>query len=85
MIAFDVNDMTCGHCVGAITRAIQRVDPAAEVSVELANRRVAIRAQVADGAALQAAIQEAGYSPRSVAPASFAEPQRTKGGGCCSH
>ena len=84
MIAFEVNDMTCGHCVSAITQAVKRVDPAAEVSIDLANRRVAIRASVADGAALQAVIQEAGYSPRLAPPASSAEPQRARGGCCCS-
>lgn len=84
MIAFEVNDMTCGRCVSAITQAVKRVDAAAEVSVDLPTRRVEIYASVADGNALQAAIQEAGYSPRSAPAASFAEPQRTRGGCCCS-
>jgi len=81
MIAFEVNDMTCGHCVSAITRAVKRVDAAAEVSVDLATRRVEINSSVADGSSLQAAIQEAGYSPTA---ASSAGPQRARGGCCCS-
>jgi len=84
MIAFEVNDMTCGHCVSAITQAVKRADPAAKVSVDLATRRVEIHASAADGAALQAAIQGAGYSPRSAPPASRAGPQRASGGCCCS-
>lgn len=31
MITFEVNDMTCGHCVGAITKAVGFVDPGAKV------------------------------------------------------
>jgi copper chaperone CopZ len=27
MIAFEVNDMTCGRCVSAITQAVKRVTP----------------------------------------------------------
>ena len=29
MIAFEVNDMTCGRCVSAIAQAVRRVDDAA--------------------------------------------------------
>jgi len=83
MIAFEVDDMTCGHCASTITQAVKRVDPAAEVSVDLATRRVEIHASVADGATLKAAIQEAGYSPGSAQPALSAGPQRASGGCCC--
>ena len=34
MIAFEIQDMTCGHCREAITRAVLGVDSAAVVETE---------------------------------------------------
>ena len=31
---FDVQGMTCGHCERAVTQAVKRVDPAAEVKID---------------------------------------------------
>ncbi|MEK8033139.1 heavy-metal-associated domain-containing protein [Ideonella sp. DXS29W] len=67
MIAFQVNDMSCGHCVGAITQAVKGVDPGARIEVDLASHRVQIEPAGADGAALADAIREAGYTPEPVA------------------
>lgn len=62
MIEFQVNDMTCGHCVGAITKAVAAVDPLADVEIDLPTHRV--RIQGSDHVdAMQAAIVEAGYTP----------------------
>ena len=36
MIAFEVNDMSCAHCVNTITRAVKAADKDAEVNVDLA-------------------------------------------------
>ncbi|NGM88526.1 heavy-metal-associated domain-containing protein, partial [Parapusillimonas sp. SGNA-6] len=36
MIRFEVNDMTCGHCVGAVTAAVKEVAPESIISVDLA-------------------------------------------------
>jgi copper chaperone len=69
MIAFTVNDMTCGHCVGTVTRAIEAVDPGARVTVDLAAHRVVIEPRATGAEALVAAITEAGYTPVAVAPA----------------
>ena len=33
---FKVENMSCQHCVSAITRALQALDPAAQVCVDLA-------------------------------------------------
>ncbi len=33
---FQVSGMTCGHCVRAVTQAIEALDPAARVNVDLA-------------------------------------------------
>ena len=63
MIAFEVNDMTCGHCVSSITRAVKSLDKDAEVRIDLATHRVEVEAAQADAAQLAAAIEDAGYTP----------------------
>lgn len=63
MIAFQVDDMTCGHCVGSITKAVQSVYPNAHVVVDLAAKRVEIHSVGANAAQFKAAIEEAGYTP----------------------
>jgi copper chaperone len=62
MITFQVNDMTCGHCVGAITRAVKDADQEAEVRVDLDKHLVQIEPKGADAERLRAAIAEAGYT-----------------------
>ena len=68
MIAFEVNDMTCGHCVSTITRAIKGADKQAQVRVELATHRVEVEATDANADELADAIREAGYTPVAVQP-----------------
>ena len=63
MIAFEVKDMTCGHCVGAITRAVKGVDRDAEVDIDLERHRVEIETAHADARTIADAISEAGYTP----------------------
>jgi copper chaperone len=69
MIAFQVNDMTCGHCVSTITKALKATDKDAKVQIDLATHRVHVEPVSADAAALEAAIKEAGYTPVPVAAA----------------
>ena len=69
MIAFEVNDMTCGHCVRAITEAVHCADNGARVQVDLAAHRVQIEPVAAQASTLLDAIQQAGLpalSPRLV-------------------
>lgn len=61
-IVFQVDDMTCGHCVRAITEAVQQADPSAKVLAEVSTHRVTIDSQ-SQAAALEAVIREAGYTP----------------------
>lgn len=83
MTSFLIPDMTCGHCVAAITRAVQALDPQAQLDIDLASHRVTVQHGRASAAALAAAITEAGYTPRDMVPA--AAPQRRAGGcGCGS-
>lgn len=62
MIEFLVNDMTCGHCVAVITQAIKSVDSSAQVEIDLANKRMRVRA-LANTQQLETAINNAGYTP----------------------
>lgn len=83
MITFRVDDMTCGHCVGAITKAVQQVDPAADLQIDLASHRVEIGRSVASAAAFSAAMAEAGYTPVIVEAVAAGDTQPGSKGGCC--
>jgi copper chaperone len=63
MIAFEVNDMTCGHCVSTITKAVKDADRQARVQIDLARHRVEIEPAAAGADELADAIKEAGYTP----------------------
>jgi len=60
MYQLTVENMTCGHCVSAVTEAVHEVDPAALVEVDLPGKQVRINSAAAL-APIQAAIAEAGY------------------------
>ena len=62
MQEFKLPDMSCGHCVKAVTEAVHEVDPQARVEVDLATRQARVEStQPRDK--LAAALAEAGYSP----------------------
>ena len=63
MIAFEVNDMTCGHCASTITQALKAADRDAKVHIDLATHRVQVEPGAADARKLAEAIREAGYTP----------------------
>ena len=63
MISFQVNDMTCGHCVSSLTKALQAADTTAKLRFDLAAHRVDIEPGTADAAELSEAIELAGYAP----------------------
>ena len=62
MLNFEIPNMTCGHCVRAITEAVQAADPAAQVQVDLAQHRVQVDTAAAREAVV-AQLTEAGYAP----------------------
>jgi len=82
VIAFEVNDMTCGHCAGTITQAVKAVDRDARVVFDLGRHQVRIEPGTADVHALGEAIKEAGYTPVPVQDARPATSQRRSC--CCS-
>jgi copper chaperone len=58
-----IEDMSCGHCVKAITAAVHEQDSNAQLHFELENRLVTIQT-THDAQTLIAAITEAGYTPQ---------------------
>ncbi|MGE5338231.1 MAG: DUF2933 domain-containing protein [Gemmatimonadota bacterium] len=62
MLEFEVKDMTCAHCVARITKALQAIDPAANVEIDLAAHRVRL-AGAFDASSAERAISGAGYTP----------------------
>ena len=58
---FEVAGMTCGHCEKAITRALQQLDPQAEVKIDRARNHVEVQSQQTREALAQV-IAQAGYS-----------------------
>lgn len=82
MIAFEVNDMTCGHCVSTITKAVKAADEHAQVQIDLNKHLVQIAPGELDAEELGDAIKEAGYTPVPVPPTS-SDRAPAKQGSCC--
>jgi copper chaperone len=59
---FHIHDMTCDGCVRGVRAAIRSVDPAADVTADLATRQVRVASQ-APREQLVAALSEAGFAP----------------------
>jgi copper chaperone len=62
MYQFNVPDMTCGHCVSTITKALKSEDPKAKVEISLAERLVKVDSTLSREDIAQR-IAEAGYTP----------------------
>ena len=84
MVTFEVQDMTCGHCVGSITKAVHAIDQGAQVTADLARHQVRIEPTVSDRTQLSDAIREAGYTPVAIADARMAVEQPAPRSGCCT-
>lgn len=78
MLRYQIDDMSCGHCVQAITAAVKDIDPSAEVNVDLAAKSVEV-ATSASGERVSEAIRQAGYTPAEATQA--AAPDKAS---CCS-
>ncbi|MEV2277915.1 cation transporter [Nocardiopsis sp. NPDC049922] len=63
---YDVDGMSCGHCVNAITQEVTGVAGVSDVRVDLEAKRVTVTSEgpVKD-AEVRAAIDEAGYEVRN--------------------
>ena len=71
MYHLNIPDMTCGHCVSTVEKAVKTVDPSASVTVDLGTKTVSIDSQVTSETFISS-IGSAGYQ------ASFKK-------SCCSH
>lgn len=59
-LVLSVPDITCGHCVNAITSSVGGVPGVSTVDVDLAAKTVTVTG-TADPVAVRSAIAEAGY------------------------
>ncbi|MCU0968353.1 MAG: heavy-metal-associated domain-containing protein [Rubrivivax sp.] len=66
MIEFTLPTMTCGHCVRAVTAAVQKVDARATLEVDLPSHRVRIESP-RPAADFVAALADEGYEPATSA------------------
>ena len=62
VLTLNVEDMACGHCAGAITKAIQAGLPEAKVQADSATKIVRVSG-TADLAAVRSLVVRAGYTP----------------------
>jgi copper chaperone len=62
MLNFQIPNMTCGHCVRAVTQAVQLADPAATVQADLATHQVLVDT-TASRETVATQLAQAGYEP----------------------
>jgi copper chaperone len=65
MQVFNVQGMTCGHCVKAVTRAVQEQDADAVVEVDLGQKQVKVQSSLPVPEILQL-IRDGGYQAEAV-------------------
>lgn len=66
MQKYKVPDMSCGHCVATIEKAVKALDPKAVVACDLDRKVVAITTEAAPER-VAAALAEAGYASEALA------------------
>lgn len=64
MYQFKVSDMTCGHCVSTITKALKDADAQAKIDISLADKRVRVETTLSQEE-VAGEIREAGYTPKA--------------------
>ena len=65
MLKLKVEEMSCGHCVKAVTEAANSVSDVGKVDVDLAGGMVTVSGDP-DSAAVIAALEEAGFPAQQV-------------------
>ena len=78
-VTFSIDGMSCGHCVGNVTRALKATPGITVRSVAVGTAEVEAESPAAAAAAL-AAIDAAGYTAKVAASA---PPMARSGCGCC--
>lgn len=64
MMEIKVPDMTCGHCVSTITKAVKGLDSTARVEASLPDHLVRVESKASQKDVLHC-IAEAGYTPQA--------------------
>lgn len=59
---FEVLDMSCGGCANAITRAVNGIDPAAKLTIDVDAKLVTVNSTLVPDRVLTA-IEAAGFHP----------------------
>jgi copper chaperone len=67
MLRFHIPNMTCGGCAKGVTATLKEADPAAKVEIALDTRQVTLAGESADAAAIEKALQEAGWDAARIA------------------
>jgi copper chaperone len=62
MLELNLPDLSCGHCVRAVTETLHQLDPQAEVSIDLPHKQLQVQTQVEPARVIQALV-DAGYPP----------------------
>ncbi|MGH2900497.1 MAG: heavy-metal-associated domain-containing protein [Solirubrobacteraceae bacterium] len=60
--SYTVDGMTCGHCRAAVIEQVLRVDGVKGVDVDLDSRQLTVAGEQFEDSAIQAAVDEAGYT-----------------------
>lgn len=59
---YQVQGMTCGHCVSAVSSEINKITGVSDVAVDLATGQVTVTAdRLVEDVAVRMAVEEAGY------------------------
>ncbi|MCM2318582.1 MAG: heavy-metal-associated domain-containing protein [Pseudomonas sp.] len=81
-IELSVQEMSCGACVKHVTQALSPLPGVDAVEVDLQAGRVRVSGSP-DGAALIAALDDAGYPAQLASPANAPSPAQSGCGGGC--
>lgn len=60
---FRLNNLTCGGCARSVTKAIQAIDPHADVATDPPTRIARVRTSLSEDE-IVSALRSAGYPPR---------------------
>ncbi len=62
---FEVEGMTCGHCVSSVSEHVNQIEGVRDVSIDLASGRIEVRAdRDISRESVEAAVSGAGYTLR---------------------
>lgn len=61
---FHIENMTCGACVRGVTRAIQSIDPQAEIKADPPTRKLEVNTS-ASREQVEIALNDAGFTPQA--------------------